>query len=74
MDYSLPGSTVCGIFQARILAWVAIPFSRGPFWPRDQTQVYSTAGRRFTIWAIREVPSSLIRDQIHAASIEYLES
>ena len=34
-----PGSSVLGIFQARILGWVAIPFSRGPFWPRDWTQV-----------------------------------
>ena len=34
-----PGSSVLGIFQARILGWLAIPFSRGPFWPRDWTQV-----------------------------------
>ena len=39
MDCSLPDSSVHGIFQARILAWVAIPFSRGPSRPRDQTQV-----------------------------------
>ena len=31
MEYSPPGSSVCGIFQARILGWVAIPFSRGSF-------------------------------------------
>ena len=31
MDYSPPGSTVHGIFQARILEWVAIPFSKGSF-------------------------------------------
>ena len=29
MDYSQPGSSVCGILQARILEWVAMPFSRG---------------------------------------------
>ena len=29
MDYSLPGSSVYGILQARILEWVAVPFSRG---------------------------------------------
>ena len=34
-DYSLPGSSVHGIFQARILEWVAISFSRGPSRPRD---------------------------------------
>ena len=36
VDYSLPGSSVHGIFQARILEWVAIPFSRGSFGHRDQ--------------------------------------
>ena len=39
MDCSLPGSSVHGILQARILKWVAISFSRGFSWPRDQTQV-----------------------------------
>ena len=38
-DYSLPGSSIHGIRQARILEWVAISFSRGSSWPRDQTQV-----------------------------------
>ena len=35
MDCSLPGSSVPGIFQARILEWVALPFSRGSSQPRD---------------------------------------
>ena len=35
MDYSPPGSSVHGIFQARVLEWVAISFSRGSFRPRD---------------------------------------
>ena len=35
-DCSLPGSSVRGIFQARTLEWVAVPFSRGPSQPRDQ--------------------------------------
>ena len=43
-----------GIFQARILEWVAIPFSRGSSQPRDWTQVSCIAGRFFTIWATRE--------------------
>ena len=43
MDY-----TVHGIIQARILEWVALPFSRGSFQPRDQTQVSCIAGRFFT--------------------------
>ena len=41
-------STVHGILQARILERVAVPFSRGSFQPRDQTQVSCIAGRFFT--------------------------
>ena len=51
------GYTVHGILQARILEWVAIPFSKGSSQPRDQTQVSCIAGRFFTSWATREVPS-----------------
>jgi len=54
MDCSLPGSSVCGIFQARILEWVAISFRRSSQ-PRDWTQVSRVVGRRFTVWATREV-------------------
>ena len=46
--------TVHGILQARILEWVAIPFSRGSSQPRDQTQVSHIADRFFTSWATRE--------------------
>ena len=56
IDCSLPGSSVYGILQVRILEWVAIPFSRGCSQPRDWTQVSCTAGRFFTIWATRAVP------------------
>ena len=55
MDCSLPGSSVHGIFQARILGWGAISFSRGSSQPRDWTWVSLTVDRHFTIWAIREV-------------------
>ena len=48
MDYSLPGSSVHGIFQARILEWIAISFSRGSSWPRDLTQVSCLASGFFT--------------------------
>ena len=48
MDGSPPGSSVHGILQARILEWVAIPFSRGSSLPRDRTQVSCTSGRYFT--------------------------
>ena len=49
MDYSSPGSSVHGILQARILEWVAMPFSRGSIQPRDGTQVSHIAGRFFII-------------------------
>ena len=49
MDY-----TVHGILQARILEWVAIPFSRGSSQPREQTQVSHIVGGFFTSWATRE--------------------
>ena len=55
MDCSLPGSFVHGIFQARILEWVAISFSRGSSRPRNQTCTSCIAGEFFTHWAIREV-------------------
>ena len=48
MDRIPPGSSVHGILQARMLEWVAIPFSRGSSRPMDQTQVSCTAGRFFT--------------------------
>ena len=54
MDCSLPGSSVHGILQARILEWVALSFSRGASGPRDWTWVSCVAGRVFTIWATRE--------------------
>ena len=59
MNYSLPGSSIHVTFQARVLEWVAISFSRRSSWPRDQTQVSHIVGRCFTIWATREVPPVL---------------
>ena len=54
MDCSLPGSSVHGIFQARVLEWVAISFSRESSQPRDRTRVSHIAGRCFIVWATRE--------------------
>ena len=66
MDCTLPGSWVHEILQARILEWVAIPFSRGSPQPRDQTQVSHTAGGFFTIWATREASNLRGHDfQVH---------
>ena len=49
MDCSLPGSSVHGILQARILEWVAMPSSRESSKPRDRTLVSHIAGRFFAI-------------------------
>ena len=49
MDCSLQVSSVHGTFQARVLEWVAISFSRGSSQPRGQTQVSRIAGRHFTV-------------------------
>ena len=59
MDCSLSDSSVHGIFQARVLEWIAISFSRGSSWPRTRAQVSRIAGRSFTVWAIREAHSEL---------------
>ena len=49
IDYSLPGCSVHGILQTRILEWVAVSFSRGSSQPRDQTLVSCIADRLFTL-------------------------
>ena len=54
MDCSPPGSSVHGIFQARIRECIAFPFSRGIFLIRDWTLVSHMAGGFFTNWATRE--------------------
>ena len=60
MDCSLPGSSLHGILQARVLEWVAISFSRGSSWPRDWTQVSRIPGKRFNLWATREAHQYII--------------
>ena len=57
LDYSLLGSSVHRIFQARIREWVAMPSSRGSSRPRDQSPiscVSCSAGRFFTCWPISD--------------------
>ena len=67
MDYGLPGSSVYGIFQARILERVAISHSRGSFQPRDQIYVscFFCIGRR-----ILEPPGKLMNLNIIAMEIK----
>ena len=60
MDCSLPGSSVHGILQARMLEWGAAPFSRGSSWLRDWTQISHTAGSFFTVRATWETWDSPI--------------
>ena len=55
VDCNLPGSSIHGILQARVLEWGAISFSRGSSWPRDWTRVSRLAGRCFNLWATREI-------------------
>ena len=59
-------SFVCRILWARILEWVAIPFSRGSSCPRDWTQVSCIAGGFFTVWATRE--AQLCNQRSHHAT------
>ena len=54
VDCSPPGSSVHGIYQARILEWVAISFSRGSSWLRDRTWVSCITGRFFTAQPLDE--------------------
>ena len=54
MDCNLPGSSIHGILQARILGWVAICFSRGSSWSRGWTWIPCIMGRLFMAWATRQ--------------------
>ena len=59
MDCILPGSSVPGILQARILVHVTMPSSSGSSQPRDQTQVSCIASRFFTVWVTMEAQFNL---------------
>ena len=74
MDHSLPGSSVHGLLQAKILEWVAISFSRRSSQPRDQTQVSYIAGRFFTNWATREASVKAIKIKINKLDLIKLKS
>ena len=77
-DCSLPGSSICGILQARILEWLAKPFSRESSQPRDRTQVSRTVGRFFTGWATREArvvkqmqPNVIVKPRLQVCGIHH---
>ena len=68
MDFRLPGFSVHGFLQARILEWVTISFSRGSSLLRDRTRVSHIGGRRFNLWATREAPEyteELYKKDVH---------
>ena len=60
VDCSPPGSSVHGILQARVLEWVAIPFSRGSSWARDWTLASHIVGRPVTLWTTWEAQLSFL--------------
>ena len=64
MVCSLPGSSVHGILQARILEMVAIPFSRQSSQPRHRTQFSCIAGRILTILPVLKLRLSMLVDGI----------
>ena len=59
VDCNPPGSSVYETFQARILGWVTILFSRWFSQPRDQTQISCLAGSFFAVWATREIHDTI---------------
>ena len=69
MDYSLPGSSIHGIFQVRVLEWGCHSFSRGSSRPRDRTRVSRIAGRHCTVWATREA-LNIMRTTYNFISLE----
>ena len=72
MECSPPGSSVHGISQARILEWIAIPFSRGSARPRDRTHipcVSCIAGGFFARWATEDSINILILPILHVETV-----
>ena len=69
MDCSPPGSSIHGIFQARVLECVAISFSRGSSWPRDRNWVSYIGGRCFTTWATKEAQETLSSVQLSCSVV-----
>ena len=72
MGYSLPGSSVHGTLQERILEWVAISFSRGSSWPRDWTClsfVSCSTDRFFTTAPSGKLPSTHEELSFHSCCV-----
>ena len=71
MDCCSPGFSINGIFQAIVLEWVAISFSRGSSRPRGWTLVSHIISRCFTIWATREVLSISVNMPLIARALNF---
>ena len=71
MHCSLPGSSVHGNFQAIVLEWIAISFSRGSSQPRDQTRVSCIVDRSFTVWATREIQGRPVDGSVDGNKIDF---
>ena len=69
MGCSLPASSIHGIFQARMLEWVALSFSRGSSRPRDWTQIFCIPVRLFTIWATKEAQDHIVKFSVQISLI-----
>ena len=71
LDCSPPGSSVPGIFQTRILDWVAISFSKGSSWPRNQTHVSCLLHCR---WVLYHLSSSFqCNEQIQSPQMDVID-
>ena len=77
-DHTPPDSSICGISQARILKWVAMPSSRGSSWPMDRTHTCSIASNLLRCrqilyhWATRETPFMIILRYILPFSLFFM--
>ena len=71
-ECSLSGFSVHGVLQARILEWIAIPFSRGSSQLRDRAMVSCITGRFFTIWTTEN--SHIISCRTYKVSAKSLQS
>ena len=61
-------------FPAKILEWVAVPFSKGSSWSKDWTQGSYIAGRFFTVWAIGKAPINRFSDNIKEKNLWVMNS
>ena len=82
MNYSMPGSSVHGIFQARILEWVAISLSRGSSLPRDGIHIFCLGRWILYHWAMREAfifssvqfSRSVVSDSLRSHELQHTRS